>query len=449
MILRSFWKKIVLAAVFSFAAACVDAKSTLRIACRSKGIEKELLQDLINEWKEGKDVDVEIITLPRASNECFVLYQQLLFSKQCDLDIILLDIAWVGSFVNHLEDLSQYDIVKENRQKYFDSIENTINVNGKLIALPMYADVGVFFYRKDLLEKYDKPVPNTWEEMYQTAKYIQEKERCAGNKNFYGYVFQAKASEILMCVFSEVLYSFGGEIASLDKVFLDSDLSKQSVGFLQKCYREISPIGVTNHSEEESRGIFQCGNALFMRNWPYAALAGHCENLRGKVGMMIMPAGKGENHTGTLGGWNLGMPKFSKNKSLAVDLIVFLARPESQKMRAIKGHYPPAIESLYSDSEILKDNPNFSILKQALKSAISRPSRFFGRNYQKVSTLMSGTINTAISESFNDKYNLNRDLRKLNQKLDRLLVSKPTRKRIGVIHKTRIWLEDKFKKKEK
>lgn len=438
-----------LVVVFLMAAAYVDARSTLRIACRSKGIEKTLLQDLINEWKKDKDVDVEIITLPRASNECFVLYQQLLFSKQCDIDVILLDIAWVGSFVNHLEDLSQYDIVKKNRQKYFDSIENTIHVNGKLIALPMYSDVGVFFYRKDLLEKYKKPVPNTWEEMYETAKYIQWKERNAGNQNFYGYVFQAKASEILMCVFAEVLYSFGGKIASLDNVFLNSDISKKSVMFLQKCYREISPIGVTNHSEEESRGIFQCGNALFMRNWPYAALAGHCKNLKGKVAMTIMPAGEGKNHAGTLGGWNLGIPKLSKNKSLAVDLIVFLARPESQKMRAIKGHYPPAIEMLYSDSEILKDNPNFSILKQALKSAISRPSRFFGRNYQQVSTLISGTINTAISESFNEHYNLNRDLRKLNKKLDRLLVSKPTRKRVGVIHKARIWLKDKLNGKEK
>lgn len=420
------------------------AGPTLRIACRAKGIEKELLQELIDEWKCGKDVDVEIITLPRASNECFVLYQQLLFSRQCDLDVILLDIAWVGAFVNHLEDLSKYEIIRKNRQKYFQSIENTIYVNNRLIALPMYADVGVFFYRKDLLEKYRKDIPNSWEEMYDTAVYIQQKERFAGNKNFYGYVFQGKATEILTCIYLEMIDSFGGEIANENNIFVDSDISKKAIRILQKFYRDTSPIGVTNHSEEESRGIFQCGNALFMRNWPYAALAGHCENLKGKIGITIMPTGDGIHHSGTLGGWNLGIPKLSKRKDLAADLIVFLASERSQRIRAIRGHYPPAVEHLYCDKEILKANPNFCILKEALKSAVSRPAKFFGRNYQQASTLISGTINTAISETYNKNYNLNRDLRKLNRKLDRLLISKRTNKRKGVIHKLRLYIEDKF-----
>lgn len=418
---------------------------TLRIACRAKGIEKELLEDAINEWKNGKDVDVEIITLPRASNECFSLYQQLLFSKQCDLDIILLDIAWVGSFVNHLEDLSQYKIVQENRKQYFKSIDEAINVDGKLIALPMYADVGVLFYRIDLLEKYGKSIPETWEELYETALFIQNEERRAGNSNFYGYVFQAKATEILTCVFLEMIDSFGGKIADFNNTFLTSAEAKESLHFMQNCRKDICPSGIANHSEEESRGVFQSGKALFMRNWPYAAIAGHTDTLRGKVGMTVIPKSNRLNgkHSGTLGGWNFGVPKTSRNKDLAVDLIVFLSSEKAQKIRAIKGHYQPAIESLYFDEEILSANPDFEILVKAMKFAVGRPARFFGRNYQQASISISGAINTILSEDLSDK-NTNKELQKLDKKLNRLLITKPKHKRIGVFHELKNYIISKI-----
>ena len=38
---------------------------------------------------------------------------------------------------------------------------------------------------------------------------------------------------------------------------------------------DIAPEGVLNYAEEESRGVFQSGNAVFMRNWPYAWALGN------------------------------------------------------------------------------------------------------------------------------------------------------------------------------
>jgi len=45
-------------------------------------------------------------------------------------------------------------------------------------------------YRKDLLDKYQREVPKTWDELEETALYILEKEHENGNKNLEGYAGQ-------------------------------------------------------------------------------------------------------------------------------------------------------------------------------------------------------------------------------------------------------------------
>ena len=47
-------------------------------------------------------------------------------------------------------------------------------INGQLFALPSFADAQFLYYRKDLLEKYKRPVPKTWDEMFEAAKARRE-----------------------------------------------------------------------------------------------------------------------------------------------------------------------------------------------------------------------------------------------------------------------------------
>lgn len=46
-----------------------------------------------------------------------------------------------------------------------------------LVALPWYADYGLFFYRKDLLDKYGLQPPKTWDDLEDTASIILTGER--------------------------------------------------------------------------------------------------------------------------------------------------------------------------------------------------------------------------------------------------------------------------------
>lgn len=388
---------------------------TLRIACRAKGIELILMKELVREWTKTSGVDVEIITLPHASNECFAIYKQLLSSGQCDLDVIAMDSGWISAFVDKLEDLYGYDGVSNiSVDDYFDAIKKAIVHNGKLIALPLYTDVGILFYRKDLLEKYKRCVPKSYDELYSTAFAIQRAEREAGNKHIYGYVFSGKAAEGLMCVANEVITAFGGDFYNENICTLDSQKAIDAVNFLVKCARDICPAGLPNHTEEDSRGIFQIGNAVFMRNWPYAAVVSDSENLRGKVGITSLPVG-------TLGGWNLGVPKLSTNKVYAVSLVKHLTSRAAQKMRAIRGHYAPASKSLYDDAEVLKHNKVFEYLKHSLENSSCRPSNGFKKQYQKASAIFVSFLNTALANHSKKRYSVEKSLKVIAKRLNRLL----------------------------
>jgi len=55
-------------------------------------------------------------------------------------------------------------------------------------------DCTSLIYNKDLLNKYKKSVPKTWEESIETAKYIINEEKKIGNDEIIGYngVFPSK-----------------------------------------------------------------------------------------------------------------------------------------------------------------------------------------------------------------------------------------------------------------
>lgn len=407
-------KKLLIASAFLMLADASEAL-TLRIACRAKGIELSLIKELIDEWTKESGVDVEVISLPHASNECFGLYKQLLSSNRCDLDIVAMDVAWISAFANKLEDLLEHEGIDESvTNGYFDAIKSTLMNDGRLIALSLYTDIGLLFYRKDLLQKYGYRVPRSFDELYSTAFHIQMKEREAGNQHIHGYVFSGKAAEDLMCVANDVIHAYGSSFVENGVSNLQDERFFNAMNFIIRSARDIAPVGLPNHNQEDSRGIFQIGNAVFMRNWPYAAVVADAPGMENKVGIASLPAG-------TLGGWNLGVPKLSTNKKYAVSLLKHLTSRHAQKLRAMKGHYAPAYQDLYCDEDILKYNHKFCYIKEALKNAKRRPSLEFGTQYQKASTIFVSFLNTAISKAKNRKYNLKRALRVTNKRLDVLL----------------------------
>lgn len=266
----------------------------------------ELCQEGANAWAEATGNTVEIISTPNSATERLALDQQILAANSSDIDVYQIDVIWPGILANHFIDLGEY-IDEDTRGQHFEAIIDNNTVDGSFVAMPWFTDAGILYYRTDLLEKYGKQPPETWEDLAATAKEIQDAERAEGNDKMCSFVFQAKAYEGLTCDALEWVDSYnGGEIVAEDgTITINNEQAALALDTAATWIGEIAPEGVLNYAEEEARGVFQSGNAVFMRNWPYAWSLGNADDssIKGKIGVTALPKGGADGkNTGVLGG---------------------------------------------------------------------------------------------------------------------------------------------------
>ena len=274
-------------------------------------------------------------------------------------------------------------------------------VDGKLLAMPWFTEAGLLYYRKDLLEQYHRPVPKTWEEMTSTAKIIQTAERAKGRKNLWGYVFQGRAYEGLTCNATEWIASYNGGhfIESDGRVSINNPQAAKALDQAASWIGTISPKSTLDMAEEEVRAQFQEGNAVFMRNWPYAWSLARMDRsvIKNKVGVASLPQGGADGqHAASLGGWGLAVSKYSKHPNEAADLVLFLTSEQAQKNRAITGAYNPTIPALYHDGDVLNASPLFGELLEVFNHAVARPSTVTGAQYNEASEIIQNATHAVL-----------------------------------------------------
>lgn len=385
--------------VSGFLVASVQA-ATVTISCGAVGAERQICEQGASQWAEKTGNEVQVVSTPNSSTERLSLYQQLLAAQSADVDVFQIDVIWPGMLGENFIDLSQYSDGAES--EHFPALIRNNTVDGRLVAMPWFTDAGVLYYRKDLLDKYGQPVPETWEQLKDVAETVQKRERADGNDKMWGFVWQGRAYEGLTCDALEWLASYNaGTIVDRDgKVTVNNPQAVEALNMARSWIDTISPLSVLNYTEEEARGVFQSGNAVFMRNWPYAWALAQSEDspVKGKVGVVALPKGGADGrHAGTLGGWQLAVSKYSENQELAADLVMYLTSYEEQKRRAIEGSYNPTRPALYEDGEVLAAVPFFGQLFETFKNGVPRPSSVTGEKYGRVTNAFYNSVHGVLS----------------------------------------------------
>ena len=359
------------------------------------------LQQQLEKFEEQTGHSVTVVPMPSSTTDQFGQYRLWLAAGNTDIDVYTTDVIWAPQLADQFLDLTE--AAADIADQHFPSIIESQTVDGKLVAIPAYTDAPALFYRTDLLEKYNKEVPTTWAELKATAQEVMDGERADGNPDMWGFVFQGNAYEGLTCNALEWIKSYGGgQIVEADgTISVNNEQAVAALEEIKTFIGTISPQGNLAYMEEESRGVWQLGNAVFMRNWPYAYALGQGDDsaVKDKFDVAPLPAGDGPDarSAATLGGWNYAVSKYSQNPDAAIELALFLGSLEIQKERAINQSNLPTIEALYDDPDVLAAAPFMGNWKEIFQNAVPRPSAPTKENYNEVSSLFWSAVHNTLS----------------------------------------------------
>jgi len=322
---------------------------TIVFPASSVGAEAEVLRAQVAHFQEEHPgIRVDLRETPDAADQRHQLYVQWLAAGAAEPDVLQLDVVWTPEFASAgwILSLEPFDVAES------DFFPQTVRANrwrGRLYAVPWFVDVGMLYWRTDLLDA----APATLEELEREARAAQR----SGDVE-HGFVWQGARYEGLVCVFLEHLGAFGGRILDDEgRPALDSEAGRNALEFLRRSLAAdgFVPRAVLTWQEEPTRFAFQNGRSLFLRNWPYAVPllqdAGKSA-VAGKFAVAPFPGAVGGAPTAALGGSQLAINARSRHPEAAFALIDWLTSPERMLERArAAGQLPPRRE-LYEEPSL-------------------------------------------------------------------------------------------------
>jgi len=360
---------------------------------------------VVKNFEKKTGIEVEILRQPADTEQRRQSLVIALSSHNRDPDVFLMDVIWISQFSasEWLEPLDRY--LKNSPlalKLFFEKVVKNIDTyKGKIVALPVYIDGGILYYRKDLLEKIGvKEPPRTWNELIEYSLKAQNLMR-RNFLGFYGFIWQGAQYEGLICNFLEVATSNnGGIFLNNHEIILNTSENIKALNLLKSFihdYKISPPNTFTEMKEEEVRIYFQKGLALFERNWPYAWMLHQSNNspVKNKVEIAPLPHFKNGKPASTLGGWHIGISKYSDQKEKSWKFIEFVLSYETQKELALNLGWNPGRKDVYEDKDVLKKLPHFKKLKNIFDNFIvSRPSLPY---YPLVSKIIQRHVNASLA----------------------------------------------------
>ncbi|HET7826598.1 MAG TPA: ABC transporter substrate-binding protein [Anaeromyxobacter sp.] len=388
---------IVLLALLGAVAACRSGPpaGTTRVVLRYQplGPDAGPLRQLVAEFERANPgVSVELQAFPNATDLAHQLLVTSLGAGAQDLDAFVLDVVWVAEFARAgwLADLSDVAPPERVRAEFLDGPAEAVIQGGRTRALPWFVDVGLLYYRTDLVAE----PPRTYEALEAAARAAM-----ARAPGLAGYVWQGREYEGLSCNFFEAVWGRGGSAYADGRFRLDTPEARAALAWLRGLVDGgISPRSVAVAAEEDARRAFQEGRAAFMRNWPYAwpLLEDPASRVRGRVGVAPLPSASGAPGPGALGGWQLGVAARAPpaRRAAATRLVVHLTSPEANLVLARAYGRNPARRASYRDPRLAAANPFVARLFPLLERARPRPVTPY---YVMIGDALQGELSAAVS----------------------------------------------------
>ncbi|MDO5672569.1 MAG: ABC transporter substrate-binding protein [Actinomycetaceae bacterium] len=331
------------------------------------------LQALMDQWNE-KHPD-EKVTMIELSTEADQQRQSMVNNAQTKSDaycVLSVDNIYVPEFAAHrwIDELPADEFAVD---KFLKPVWETGQYLGKTYAIPHSSDGGLLYYRKDILAKAGiTTVPATWEDMIKAWEAVKALPEYA---TIGGYAGQFFKYEGLTVNASEVINSQGGKfLDDSGKVAIDTPEAAAGLKFLVDGFASgFIPKEALTYKEEEGRAAFEAGRIIFYRNWPYQYSLNEKAIGADAFGVTSLPTLAGKPLASTLGGHNVAISSFCKNKATALDFMKWYSDAEAQKYTLKEESLAPVYGEIYDDAEMTKLYPYLPALKASIENAQPRP----------------------------------------------------------------------------
>ena len=345
------------------------------------GVEGDALKQAAVDYGAATGIHINIAEFP---------YSNLFEKELIDLkartgayDVIMLDDPWFPRFANEhlLTELTPLLRGSELSGPDTDFVEESLAIcrhpyeKGPLYAIPYVGNSQLFFYRKDLFEKYSLKPPATWNDVLAAAKTIQEKETAGANGGqIYGYVMRAAQGNAAVADFMPIFWAFGGEMFDArGKPTVNSPEGIAALEFMIELGK-YSPPGYASFNADDVGAHLLQGTAAMSINWP-AWISSFSDPSKSKViGKMEFTTLPGAKKPGQaeIGNWLVAIPRDSQNAQLAVEFLIWATTVEQMKRSAQRGN-PPTRKSLFADTELVTKYPAYPAQLRSLESSRPRP----------------------------------------------------------------------------
>jgi multiple sugar transport system substrate-binding protein len=378
------------------------AQSSLRVFSGGQNQRPDLMRKLFDQYQAANPtVKIEIETGGATSELQRQYLSTVLNAKDSAIDIYMIDIVNPAQYygAGWLEPLDAYlgkaaDVMKP----YLPVYSSSNVVDGKIAAMPAFADAMFMYYRKDLLEKHKIAEPKTWDELTAAAKKIQQAE---ANPNLQGLSIQGAPIEGAVCTFLLPYWGQGKEFNDASgKLTLDKDAAVKGLSqWLAMVDQGVVKKNVAEVKTPDTVNEFKAGQVVFAINWGFAwdrFKDDKDSTVQGKVGVMPLPAMAGGRSATCVGGWQWAVSAFSKNKAEAAKLVKHLSSPEASKFLAAEGSLLPTYASVYTDPAVTKAVPWF---QDAAKVVVAGKSRPMSKEYGQVSDAIRTTTSAVLART--------------------------------------------------
>jgi len=357
---------------------------------------------LFNQKQSGK-IEIIPIDLPFSkftTNERKEILARSLRTKNDRIDIFAVDLIWGPRFAKWSYPLDDH-FNQSDLNQFMDHTIQSATYNGQLIAIPLYTDVGLMFFRRDLLKKQGFTEADfeslkesiTWKKFLSIGKKFRDK-----NNPFF--IYAADSFEGMICSFHETLnLDEGTSIFDKKQIDLNTKAARKGLQLMVDLISKYkySPKQVLEFDENQSRMYTLENNAVFVRGWPGLfkdknIFQDHVEKIN-HIDVAALPHFEGQENSAVFGGWNLMISKYSKHKKEALEFLKFTSLKETQKILYKKSGYFPALKTVYNDSVFIKNNADLKYFERLLLKGKHRP---FKENYTRMSDIMAHYFHKAL-----------------------------------------------------